>query len=310
MQTVEMDWTGGKKGVLRLEPGDAYSADDVWPFVVPEPKPMAVSILDRGPAGAWAKRLVSAVPGARLDAGGAMEVRVSREQPAVPAASGDLQFVVGKETHPLNRVLAVSHPLVEGLTWEGLLVKPTAGVEVRPSDVVLLWMGAHPLVVLRPRAGGASLLCLFDPTEGNALRNGSLALLTHRFMTGIQEGLDVPMATNVLAGQELRIPEGELRMEALDGTEVEVSREGGRWPRVPGWGQVIREGVVVLDVGLANGEVEEGDFREARFRALPEEVVLEQRERHEEKDLLFPLWVALLGAVLLGSWKTGQEVKP
>ena len=307
MQTVEIPLTGGGRGVLRLEPGDVYPVDDQWPFVTPQPKPLTVSVFTRGPVADWSQRILGAVPGGSLGTGGQMEIRVSKGRSVGSEAAGDLQFVSGEATHPLNRVLPEAHPLVEGLNWEGLLVEPFAGFTPLPSDVVLLWMGEHPLVVLRPRNDGVSLLYLFDPETGNALRNGSLALLTHRFMSGVQEGLEAPSAFNVITGQSLEIPEGTLGFETLEGTPVEVNRAAGKWPMVPGWGRVTREETVQLEVGVANGEVEEGDFRKARPRGLSDEVVLEQRRQHEERDLLFPVWAGLLGLALLGSWKTGQE---
>jgi hypothetical protein len=168
-------------------------------------------------------------------------------------------------------------------------------------------MGNTPLVLLRTREGGTDLVMNFDPAAGNGLRHAGLALLIYRYFASVQQDLDVPYRANLLTGQRVRLPSAAYVFQPLSGQAATPWTPELSLPEQAGWLTGLRDGQPLVTLACAPGDVEEGDLREASSQALSRETVIQQRRRHEESDLLLPLWMTLLSLTVVGSWWAGAE---
>ncbi|MEX2607777.1 MAG: BatA domain-containing protein [Kiritimatiellia bacterium] len=296
---------GEGRGEFRLT-SDAFSWDDVRPFVLPKPKSLGFRIeVDAPHLREWAERVMDTVSGSES----VLFADVVWREAAADAAgldSAELRFLTGKETGPYARVAPGDHPLVRDLSWEGFLAQPFLNLVPAPGDEVLLWMGEHPLVVLHPVSGVEALWFNFDVAASNADRWPGMVLLLNRFLSRVREGLPQEESLNLETRQLLRVggnADTPLRAEftGVNG-EVESFSWRNRAPDRPGYLKVWAGEELRLHAGVGAGDSAEGNFQSARPQAFPEDVRLHLRRRNSETEFLLPLIFALLAGTLVAAW--------
>lgn len=209
-----------------------------------------------------------------------------------------------------GEIVAEHHPLMEGITWQGLLCRETLGMPTRDTDEVLLWVGGNPMIFLRQEDGRRQLHFSFDLRKTNADRLPAFIVLIHRFMEGIRDEKIAAESLNLETGQDLQFPylTGEealpLTVTVADGSREIPLREAAliNAPSMPGFFE-IRQGEQILLTAAAHFS----DSREADLlAAAPLDELTEAEaalvERHSENDTHWRLWSLVITLVLLVSW--------
>jgi len=209
-----------------------------------------------------------------------------------------------------GEIVAEHHPLMEGITWQGLLCRETLGIPTKDTDEVLLWVGGRPMIFLRRENGLRQLLFSFDLRKTNAPRLAAFIVMLHRFMEGIRDEKIATESLNLETGQDLRFAYATGEKAApftvvTDDSTTEVPlREAAliNAPSMPGFFEV-RQGEKVLLKAAAHFS----DSREAGFlSASPVDELSEAEaklvERHSENDTNWRFWTLMITLVLLVSW--------
>jgi hypothetical protein len=205
-------------------------------------------------------------------------------------------------------ILAEPHPLLDGLNWQSLLVRESIELERLPSDTVLLWQEKRPLIFLRESTGRNRLCFNFDLRLSNADKQPAFIVLLHRYAEWIRQSKVAPAAVNLETGQPLSVTSApgipvNFTTVDLNGKPSNVSLSPGFAPLVPCFLSIDQK-----DTKLLNAAVFFADTREADFSACGSSGSLagENRsaiERHTRPDPLWRVWILLLLAALLVSWK-------
>lgn len=269
---------------LLLSP-DAFPLDDQHPFVRPSPKPLFLSST-LPDALTWVRDgLLRTDPALRPASGDAPpDLVLATTRAALPATvSGGIVLPTGggPESPLVQEVTAAAdHPLVDGLSWEALVVSE---VDVQPpgdADTVLLWAGDRPLVSLAGTGGEGSrppglLVFHFNPALSNFERLPAGAVLFYRYLEEIRRHKPAPTRAAVEPGQPLasflppQVPQGlvkevtDLEGGVIDRVAASTPVEVAAWraPREPGF-LTLREGEeqVWLEAGVAFADARESDF--------------------------------------------------
>ena len=312
------------EGVLVLAP-DEFTADDRLPLVRPLPKQLAVTITLTGEEGAFFQKLFTGVEGVTVGAPAPANLRVARMADGENPAPGAAIFLPPARAADAERrlqtapVVAERDALVADLNWQGLLGPGAAGLKRGPGDDVLLWQAEAPLAWLRPGEPATRQLVLnLDWTAGNAARLPAMVLLLRRFVETVRAAQPGFYAENFDTGARVPLAmrdqtdgDGEFTMSfepadggaatnrAVTGAELAVLRapgEAGFFTVSRGTAQRVRGAVQVADA-------RQGDFREAGSfdtgRGAGSEAAWARATR---PDPFTPVWLVLLGAVLVASW--------
>lgn len=311
--------------VLRLT-ADALTIDDELPLVRPVPKVLALCPLDVRAGKTSPSELTdlfSRYAHVRLvSVPGESDVVAALMTPdfALPEQRHGCFFQARADTaapYLKGSIVAEAHPLVEGLNWQGLLVRESKGLVRQSQDRVLLWQGERPLIMLRQMpAGGRQLICQFDLDTSNARKLPGFAVLLHRFLESLRNDKIAPEAANFDVRQRLTIahqtgaeapsllferPQSD--SQPVLGQEVPLAQARLlRAPARPGHFNV-RQGDKELLTGAAHfADTREADLTQAKpFNEL-EQVKATQVEAMHEADPNQRLWLLALMFLLLGSW--------
>jgi hypothetical protein len=314
---VERSWTleGGADGqalannVTRIEPGrvrvlegttppgvkrarlvlqsDRFTLDDAVYLARPERPLLRTAItVAHEPSRRWAERVIAALPDL---APAAMPDDAHIAWTTSPGDGAAIVFydaATNESERVYGDVLAESHPLVEDLSWHDFMGRALPGPPPADNEQVLLWIDEQPLVFVRGTPPNEQLHLRFDVEESNAARHPSLFLLVHRF----------------LEQQRTHIPGTETGMAELNQSMARTGASYARAPTLPGWFTIEHEGVTRFD-GAANfAETREADFSAASSRNDLEDISPERAQTLRRADPLAPLWLALLGLTVVGSW--------
>ncbi|OAM88182.1 BatA domain-containing protein [Termitidicoccus mucosus] len=238
-------------------------------------------------------------------------------------------------------IVAERHPLVADLNWQGFLGTGAGGLKREPGDEVLLWQGGEALAWLRrgaegrEDARGGQLFLNFDWTRSNAARLPAMVLLARRFTKRVQEHQRGGYAENFDTGAPVRVdarPVGAAGRGSAAGVaggetltvEFSPAADGGKggWTReVPASGETVlrapeeagfftvsRGGEVLVRGAAQFADARQGDFSAAETfsenaGALAAAAREAAWERNSRPDPLAPLWLLLMGAALLWSWR-------
>lgn len=326
-QTLSGPFPAGeaREMTLRLS-HDALMLDDELPLVRPLPKVLALCPLDAAPGkatpselaelfGRYAHVRMVSVPGESDLVAAIMtpdfalpEQRHGCFFQARPAA--DAPFLKGS-------IVAEPHPLVEGLNWQGLLVREAKALPRQAQDRVLLWQGERPLIMLRQMpSGGRQLICQFDLEVSNARKLPAFAVLLHRFLEDLRAEKIAPEAANFDVRQRLVVAH-QSGAGAPPLTLVQPQGAGGaaapqsvplnqarllRAPARPGHFVVKQADLVLLSGAAHFADTREADLTEAKPFTELEQIKAAQVETLHETDPNQRLWLLVLLALLLGSW--------
>lgn len=315
---------GVDRWVVALEP-DAFAADDRLPLVRPAAKPLPVSVEIEGEVGNFFRRALGTVEGVHFAPGVPARLRVLRvaADRARPAGASIMLPLVPARADR-SRVLrapivTARHPLLADLNWQGWLGPGPGSLATAEGDTILLWQTERPLAWLSGRADENRVLALnFDWEVSNADRLPATLLLVRRHAEAVRDAqpgtyagnfdalAPVPLAPATLAGV------GELVLEVQSAAEgaraaahnlAAAALPSLRAPAEPGF-FVLRRGDDVLVRGAAQfADPRQADFRRAETFVSPPPAESDALfRRNSRPDPLVPLWLALIGVALLGSW--------
>jgi hypothetical protein len=204
-------------------------------------------------------------------------------------------------------IVAEPHSLIEGLNWQGLLVRESPPLPRLAQDRVLLWQGERPLISLRQMpSGGRQLLCQFDLETSNARKLPALAVLLHRFLETLRGDKLAPEAANFDVRQKISVAHqagAEAAPLMLETKEIPLAQARLlRAPSKPGR-FIVRQGEKVLLTGAAHfADTREADLTQARPFNEIDQIKAVQIETLHESDPNQRLWLLALLFLLLGSW--------
>jgi len=295
-----------RRGTLIFN-ADEYPVDDVMPFVIPRKKTLTYALTDFRHIDQWLERVMSTV-----------EAAIPAEPTAAPALNWGtftgrtverkghgLFMYSGDQEAGYAAITVVDHPLTRDLNWSGFLGRVAPGFERKPGDLVLVWMGNHPLVILRENETDRQLILCFDATRSNADRLPAVILCLHRFIETVRETIDGYEAVNMETHQLLPIRHAVTLREELAGgitTRMLDGRSPARAPAWPGFITATRNDTEIFHAAVHVVDTAEADLTSAGSIAPDDAIVLQQRIVNSRRDMLTPLWFALLGCAMLASW--------
>ena len=311
---------------LVLSP-DEFTLDDTLPMVAPRPKELALYTATSPAFTDLTEKLLRSLQSIRAsDDAATSDLVITSYDPLDPVLpdTNAILFVedptsVGK--YLKGGILSETHPLMDGINWQALLVRETLELPRKTGDRVLLWQEKRPLIFLREN-GGTRVLCFnFDLRLSNATQQPAFIILLHRFAEELRESKVAPQAMNLETGQAIRIATApgavEITTTDPEGNKTE-SPAPNRAPLAPGFMTVDQEsendftlgGLAGTDDGkvpLLNAAVYFADTREADFSdcALGEPFLASGDETiklHTSPDPLARLWLLVLLAALVVAW--------
>lgn len=300
---VRREWKidGQPRGVLEVAPGaiqelrgdfpaqierltlsleqDRFAMDDSLPLVRSHPKHLGIAYEAGTPFDDFFQKFRASIEHQSPEG---RDVVLRRYDPLLPRETeGPAIVFLDQPGRPgklsSEPVIARNHPLVSGLSWQGLQVNETLSIVPRDNDEWLVSQGNRPLLLLRWQGRNPVLLVNFDLRYSNASRLPAFVLTLTRYVEMIRARLPGTEVVNAETGQLLP--------------------DESRAPQEPGFFE--RPSVQ----GAAHfADAREADFRQAVSADGLQQAAAELRERNSEQDLLTPLWLLLLILVIGLSW--------
>jgi hypothetical protein len=285
-----------------LSGDDHFDVDDRLPIVLPRPKTIGFGLSSPSPFATFFERFLASVDAASTaSARPDIVVRVfdSKAPPPERYAIEMLADDSSKGRLLGGDVVAAADPLTADLNWSGLLCRESAPIPAQPGDRALVWYHEHPLVLLRPHGGGATLVVAFDLRSSNAARLPAFVLLLHRFVEQVRTASIGFEARNVETNQALTVASNPtLPAPRLFGGEDDLLRA----PSHPGFFEVKQADQTLLRAAAQFSDPRQADFQAASAFDGLSAAVPELAEENSEPDFLAPVWALALGGVMIGSW--------
>ncbi len=315
--TLQAAFPDGAQQVRVTLTNDRFALDDVVPLVKPSPKTLtlftATSPAFEELAAKLLRSLESTIPTA--DAAGA-DLAITSYDPLDPVLPPGNSIIFVEDStragaYLKGGIVAEAHPLLDGLNWQSLLVRETIELDRQPTDRVLLWQDKRPLIFLRESNGVFQLCFNFDLRLSNADGQPAFIVMLHRFAEAVREAKVAPAVMNLETGQPIRIattPGDPLDVTATDSRGIPLSHESSASaPHDPGF-LTIHQG----DTRLLDAAVHFADTREADFAACANSGGIATHAeatltRNTRPDPLWRVWILLLIAALLVSWRFAKS---
>lgn len=304
---------------------DRFTLDDVLPLVRPSPKPLQI-FAATSPAfeelmGRLLRSLDAATPTNDAATADLSLVAYDPLDPAPPAGNAVVFVEDGTSAgaYLTGGIVAESHPLMEGLHWQSLLVRETLELERLPGDTVLLWQDQRPLIFLREKDHQRQLCFNFDPRLSNALQQSAFIVLLHRFAERLRDAKIAPFTAMLETGQPvsvtaapneaLQILQTDLEGQSLsNATLLPSSQTSFRIPpndlrAEPGYLTIRQNERELLHAAIHFADAREADLTGCASEERIDFQAVTDTRRHTEAD---PYWrFAVLGMLvaLLIAWK-------
>ncbi len=301
--------------------GDRFTLDDTLPLVAPKPKTLTIFAATSPANSDLSQKLLRALDAAIAtnDAASADLSIISYDplDPVLPPGNSIVSVSDSTRAGAYLKggIIAAPNPLMDHLNWQSLLVRETIELERSPSDTVLLWQDKRPLIFLRESPAtkehpASRQLCFnFDLHLSNAAQQPAFIVLLHRFAETIRDAKVAPASLMLETNQPLKItaaPDAPLEITArdLNGKALpKGSASTSHAPPVPGFLTARQNGKPLLDAAVFFADTREADFS----LCGPSEAELGDRksaiERHTKPDPLWRIWILILVAALIASWK-------
>jgi hypothetical protein len=299
---------------------DAFDLDNHLPLVRPVKKRLRIRSTMDAPASVFFTRFFAAhddlQPPAERHAVDLTIGTISAQMDASLPVNGIYFTPAMAQPDPVVRrgAVAAVHPLTAGLSWHDLWVRSRFPLSPDAANQVLVWLQDKPLILLRQTAGARQLLFNFHVADTNALQLPAFVVLLHRFAEQVraqkvgfqQVNVEINQLLNLAVSSDAQ-PLAVAIRPIGGGTEQQLTvplRQAPflRAPYEPAFVEVKQGKQVVEKAAVYFADAREADFKLAssydgvsgqnRHRAL----------KNSEQDVLFPLWVILLGCALLGNW--------
>ena len=271
-------------GAERLEivlEADRLPLDDRLPFVVPQPKTLAVYVAPALRDDDFVNGFLETIaPFALVDVATA-DLAIGARGPLASIVFSDPR--TGYLDGP---IVVASDELVDGLDFRGLVATNAAPHAVGDEDRVLVWQDGLPILALRETGRERVLFVGFTLEKSNAARIPAFVLALHRFADRVRDDKRALARDNVETRQLLAVAAG-------------VSE---RAPEEPGFFEVERDGETLF-VGAAHfADVRESDLSLAETSEPNGDRVRDTVILNSLPDPLSSLWLLLLMAVATWAW--------
>ena len=330
---VEIAFPDGQDQIVLALAADAFELDDRLPLVRPSQKTIAIQLpTSSAPVARAIREVFSAFAHTRpADASGRADLTVAGYDPLSPALPDGAACVFAADPQPgatyvAGQILAEPGPLLDGLNWQGLLVRDTLPIPRQPQDRVLLWQAERPLIFERLGAAGArQLLFNFDLETSNARKLPGFAIVLHRFLEQVRGDIVAPESANLQAGQKIvmarrtgagaapltlahqPVPRPDKAQPPAAAPPAAASTTlpltaALRAPWQPGFFQITQGQEKLLSAASYFADPRESDFTGAAMSDTLQDVAPVLIEQHSEADSQWRLWVLALLAALAASW--------
>ena len=292
---------------LVLDP-DAFPLDDRLPLLKPRPKELRVAVDASAATLPFVPRFLSTLDAVLVSTAAPPDLTI------VASAAGQrprtrgpaIVFLQGQAEARLLPPTATSgsHALLDDLDFSGLLARETAGFAPAPGDLVLLWAGPRPLVVLGPGEGGPQLVVNFALSASTAPRVPAFPLMLHRFVEGVRDTVVGRESQNVETGQELRIAldPGKSGATLDSGEGKRASGPVLRAPLGPGFFRVSQGDEERLAAAAYFADAVEADLKTASTLDEGRDADRAAATRNSHDHPLVPFATLLAGALLATDW--------
>jgi hypothetical protein len=330
--TLQAAFPADAKNVRLVLSADAFPLDDVFPLVVPKPKPLAL-FASTSPAFAdlSAKLLASLESTTSTNDAATADLAIASYDPLDPVLPPGNSIVFVEDSTSAGAylrggILAEAHPLMDGLNWQSILVRETIQLDRLPADRVLLWQEKRPLIFLReiaatPERKATQRLCFnFDLRLSNAATQPAFIVLLHRFAESIRDSKVAPISDNLETNQPVKLtslPGQPLRTTYTDpagkllGESTVTDPANFQSPADPGFLTATQGKKTLLTAALHFADTREADFSACEpadgLTAADSKAI---NTRHTAPDPLWQLWLILLILAVLASWKFTRAKSP
>jgi hypothetical protein len=312
--TLQSAFPADAKNVRLVLTPDRFPLDDTLPLVAPKPKSLALFTTTSPAFADLTEKLLRALDAAvpTNDAATA-DLSITSYDPLDPVLPpGNSVIFVEDSTRSgaylKGGILAEPHPLLDSLNWQSLLVRETIELDRLPSDTVILWQDKRPLIFLREKAVTRQLYFNFDLRLSNASNQPAFIVLLHRFAESIREAKVAPTSANLETGQPIKItsaPDLPLQITTTDlaGKPLPPPVSIKQAPTTPCFLTIRQNETTLLDAAVFFADTREADFSACGKSDPAANANPSTTERHTQPDPLWRVWILLLIAALLVSWK-------
>jgi len=284
---------------LELE-NDPFALDNRLPLIRPREKSLGLFVAPGEDFAKLFEQIARLATPAQPASPAEADAALGTYDPKVPQAPPGNAILFLADADPSAKpltgpIVAENDPLMEGLSWQGLMARESDPMPPQPGDAALLWQEARPLIFLRTTEAGLQLCLNFDVRQSNAAHLPAFALLLHRFFDRLRESKEAYSAANVDTGQL-----------------VPVAGAGKvRAPDQPGFFEVKDPQGRLLFEGTAQfADPRQSDFQAAASGGGVEAVAHQSRLANARGAVLDPLWLFLASALMLWNWSlTGAPVR-
>lgn len=309
----------GKNVRLVLSP-DRFTLDDTLPLIAPAPKKIELFAATSPAFADLTTKLLRALDNATpTNDAATADLAITSYDPLDPVIpSGNSIVFVEDSTRTgaylKGGILAEPTPLLDGLNWQSLLVRETIQLDRLPSDTVLLWQEKRPLIFLREKPAtdkepATRQLCFnFDLRLSNAENQPAFIVLLHRFAESIRVTKVAPSALNLETGQPIQITSApniplEVTVTDLAGKVLPSPTSLTHAPSAPCFLTISQNKSALLDAAVSFADTREADFSACGKSDATASVSQSAIERHTQPDPLWRVWILVLIAALIVSWK-------
>jgi hypothetical protein len=307
-------------GIDRLEvclQPDRFSVDDRMAIVRPAPKPLAVELHGDAATNDLFARLTQTLASLSVaQPGHPADIALDTLGPRTTFPGTDLSSIVlydnpgAANEFKGGPFVVEDDPLNQDLNWQGLVMQPGPATPADADHQVLLWKDATPVIYLRPLGGDRRQLVFnFNFSTSNVARLPAFVLLIDRFVESIRlqkkepETRNAELAENLTVAADIHGPSVVLQDSGgVESTVHPMALVSLRSPSLPGF-FTITQGRATLLTGAAQF----ADARESDFSTAATLDSLGRRhtrlvEMHTRTDAIAPLWLVLIGVLLVLYW--------
>lgn len=318
--TLQAAFPADAKNVrLELSP-DRFTLDDTLPLVAPKPKELTLFTATSPAFEELTNKLLNAldstVPTADASVADLAITSYDPLDPVLPPGNSVIFVEDSTRTGAYLRggIVAEANPLLNGLNWQSLLVRETIELDRLTGDTVILWQDKRPLIFLREKPATAEQpasrqLCFnFDLRLSNASNQPAFIVLLHRFAESIRATKIAPASLNLETGQPVQVTSAadaplQVSFRDLSGKALPPPSPADRAPLVPGFLTIRQNDTTLLDAAVAFADTREADFSACGTADTLTSGVASTIERHTKPDPLWRVWILVLIAALLVSWR-------
>lgn len=322
--TLQAAFPGDTSSVRVVLSPDRFPLDDVLPMVPPKPKSLALFSATSPAFEDLTQKLLRAldatVPTTDATAADLSIASYDPLDPRLPPGNSIIFVEDGTQggSYLKGGILAEPHPLLDHLNWQAPLIRESLQLDRSPTDSVLLWQDKRPLIFLRENPATETSprtqqLCFnFDLRLSNASNQPAFIVLLHRFAESIREAKVAPSSANLETGQTIRIasdPAIPLRItpQDLTGRPLPSPASLSHAPENPGFLTIHQNETRLLEAAVIFADTREADFSKCGKSESTGIALQSTLQRHSKPDPLWRLWILLLIAALLVSWKTNAR---